>query len=123
MSILGNRVLRREEPALLGGGGCYTDDLELPNAAHVAFVRSTVARGVIDSVDTAEAEAAPGVLAIVTAAGIELDDLASGGRRAEAMARPVLAREAVHFVGEPIAAVVAETWAQAIDAAELVWAE
>jgi carbon-monoxide dehydrogenase large subunit len=123
VSILGNRVLRREDPALLMGAGCYTDDLEVPNAAFVAYVRSTIAHGVIESVDTTEAQAAPGVLAVVTAADISLDDLQSGGRRAAPMARPVLARGAVHFVGEPIAAVVAETAAQAVDAAEMVWAE
>src|SRR5262245_56167391 len=105
------------------GAGCYTDDLEVPNAAFVAYVRSTIAHGVIESVDTTEAQGAPGVLAVVTADDVSLEDLRSGGRRAAPMARPVLARGAVHFVWEPIAAVVAETAAQAVDAAEMVWAE
>ncbi len=90
MSILGNRVLRREDPALLTGGGTYVDDVASPGAAHVVYVRSTIAHARIESIDTTEAAAAPGVLAVVTAADIDLPRLAPIGMVNQDMARPVL---------------------------------
>ena len=60
MSILGNRVLRREDPKLLTSGGTYVGDLDIPDALSVSFVRSTIAHGRIQSIDLAEAKAAPG---------------------------------------------------------------
>jgi carbon-monoxide dehydrogenase large subunit len=119
-SILGNRVLRREDPDLLRGRGRYVGNLALEGAAHVVFVRATVARARITAIDVAAAAAVPGVLAVVTAADVDLADLASAGRPEPAFARPILARDAVTFVGEPVAAVVAVTRAVAVDAAELV---
>ena len=123
MSILGNRVLRREDPALLTVGGTYVDDVASPGAAHVVYVRSTIAHARIESIDTTEAAAAPGVLAVVTAADIDLPRLAPIGMINQEMARPVLATDVVRFVGEPIAAVVAESREAAVDAAELVIVE
>ncbi len=76
MSILGNRVLRREDPALLTRGGTYVDDLDLPGAAFITYVRSTMAHARLATVDVAEARAMPGVLAVVTADDLGLDDLA-----------------------------------------------
>ena len=72
MSILGNRVVRREDPALLTVGGTYVEDVVREGTAHVAFVRSTMAHARITSIDTSEAEAAPGVLAVVSAADLDL---------------------------------------------------
>jgi carbon-monoxide dehydrogenase large subunit len=118
MSILGHRVLRREDPALLTVGGTYVDDVPSADAAHVVYVRSTVAHARITGIDTSEAEAAPGVLAVLTAADIDLGPIAPFALVNQAMTRPVLATDVVRFVGEAIVAVVAETRAQAVDAAE-----
>ncbi len=120
MSILGNRVVRREDPALLTVGGTYVDDIVHEGAAHVVYVRSTLAHGRIVGVDTSEAEAAPGVLAVVTGADLDLPDLKPIIMVNQQMTRPLLARGTVRFVGEAVAAVVAESRAAAVDAAELV---
>ena len=58
MSILGNRVLRKEDPKFLTIGGTYVDDLPLPGAAYVTYVRSTMAHATITSIDTTEAKKA-----------------------------------------------------------------
>jgi aerobic carbon-monoxide dehydrogenase large subunit len=124
MSILGNRVLRREDPALLTRGGTYVDDLDLPGAAFVTFVRSTMAHARLATVDVTEARAMPGVLAVVTAADLGLADQAPAMPMFdEAMTRPMLARDRVRFVGEPIVAIVTETRAQGPDAAETVFVD
>ena len=120
MSVLGNRVLRTEDPRMLTEGARYVADLHLHGAAHVCFVRSTAARGRLVGVDTAEARTQPGVLGVFTAADLDLPDLKPIPMVNQAMARPVLARDTVRFVGEPVAAVVAETAAAAADAAEHV---
>ena len=120
MSVLGNRVLRTEDPRMLTEGARYVADLYLDGAAHVCFVRSTAARGRLVGVDTAEARTQPGVLAVFTAADLDLPDLKPIPMVNQAMARPVMARDTVRFVGEPVAAVVADTAAAAADAAEHV---
>lgn len=122
MSILGNRVQRVEDPALLTGVGDYVDDVTLPaGAAHVVYVRSPLAFARIESVDVADALDAPGVLAVVSAADLDLADLEPELAFLNPdMKRPLLARDLVRFVGEPVVAVVAETRAQAVDAAEQV---
>ena len=122
MSILGNRVLRKEDPKFLTVGGTYVDDVRLAGAVHVAYVRSTMAHARISSMDTAEAAAAPGVLAVYTATELEMPAPAPEMGN-PAMARPLLATDTVRFVGECVAAVVAETRAMAVDAAELVFVE
>ena len=125
MSILGNRVQRLEDPGLLTGASDYVDDITLPGgAAHVAFVRSPLAFARIESVDSSEAAGLPGVLAVVTAADLDLEDLEPElGFLNMEMRRPLLARDLVRFVGEPVVAVVAETKAQALDAAEQVFVD
>jgi aerobic carbon-monoxide dehydrogenase large subunit len=121
MSILGTRVLRTEDPRFLTVGGIYVDDVPLEGALHVVFVRSTVAHARLRSVDVSAARSAPGVVDVVTAGDLDVPpqppDLPMVN---EAMVRPVLATGVVRHVGEPIAAVVAETAEQAADAAELV---
>lgn len=116
--ILGAPVRRVEDPPLLRGAASYTDDLRLPGAVHAVFVRSFVAHGRIVGIDTAAAAAAPGVLAVLTAADLPFSLPAAGVP--EATARPLLARDVVRFTGEAVAVVVAEERAQAVDAAELV---
>ncbi len=120
MSILGNRVVRKEDPDLLTIGGTYVDDIAVDNAAHVVYVRSTVAHGRIVSIDIDEAKSASGVIDIVTAADHSLNHIVPIAMVNQGMTRPILAEQFVRYVGEPIVAVVAETRAQAVDAAELV---
>ena len=106
--------------ALLTGRARFVDDVALQSDAHWAvFVRSTSAHALLTTVDVGAARAAPGVVDVFTAADLDLPPArAMGGDGA--LDRPLLARERVRFVGEPIAVVVAATRAQAFDAAELV---
>ncbi len=124
MSILGTRVRRVEDPRFLTTGAVYTEDLvdeRLTGAGHVTFVRSPVAHALIRSVDTSAAAAAPGVLAVVTGADIDLPGLQPLlPQTPPEMTQPLLARERVRYVGEPVAAVVTEQKYQGEDAAELV---
>ncbi|TMD09110.1 MAG: xanthine dehydrogenase family protein [Chloroflexi bacterium] len=121
MSILGTRVLRTEDPRFLTEGGRYVDDVPLEGALHVVFVRSAVAHARLLSVDVEEARRAPGVVTVVTAADVDVPAQAPElPMVTREMARPVLAAGTVRFVGEPVAAVVAESVAAAVDAAELV---
>jgi aerobic carbon-monoxide dehydrogenase large subunit len=119
---MGQRIKRIEDPRLLSVGGTYVADVELPpGALHVAFVRSPAAHARILSVDVEEARHAPGVVDVITASDIDLADLAPPFRVLnQLMRRPLLARDVVRFAGEPVAAVVAATVAEAVDATELV---
>lgn len=126
-------ALRLEDVPLVTGAGRFTDDLELPGQAHGIFVRSTFGHADIVSVDTSIAVGMPGVLAVIT--GQELVDAGIGpipplsiftGRDGQPMvsaSMPALAASRVRYVGEPVALVVAETVAQALDAAEAVAVE
>ena len=123
MSVLGNRVLRTEDPRMLTTGARYVADLRFDRQAHACFVRSTVAHGRLVGVGTADARAHPGVLGVFTAADLDLPDLPAIPVVNQSMARPVLARDTVRFVGEPVVAVVGETAAAAADAAEEVFVD
>lgn len=124
MSILGNRVLRKEDPKFLTTGGTYVDDVALEGAAYVSFVRSTAAHARIASIDLDEARQAPGVLGVFAADDLGLEPIAPESTILnQAMGQPPLARDVVRFVGEPVVAVVAETRAQGVDAAELVFVD
>src|SRR5881398_1300469 len=72
MSILGNAVRRVEDPRLLTEGGRYVDDIPCEGALHAVFVRSTVAHAALTRIDTAEAAAAPGVVAVFTTADLDI---------------------------------------------------
>jgi carbon-monoxide dehydrogenase large subunit len=118
-------VGRREDAPLLRGEGTFIDGLrrpELVGALHAVFVRSTEAHAKIVHVDTAEAAKMPGVAGVFT--GADLTDVWPLPPRLpvmnKAMLRPMLARDRVRFVGEPVAVVVAATRAAAVDASELV---
>jgi carbon-monoxide dehydrogenase large subunit len=120
-SPLGKPVPRREDRRLLTGQGRYVADLRIPDAAQVVFITSPIAHARIDHVDTAAARAAPGVLAVVTAADLGLEPLPPlMPMHDQRMLRPWLADGVVRYVGEPVAAVVATGQAEAVDAAELV---
>ena len=123
MSILGTRVIRSEDPRFLTTGGVYTDDMRLPGACHVHFVRSAVAHARIRSVDVSAALEAPGVIAAFT--GADLADLPVAappmpGMINAQMGQRLLAADVVRYVGEPLAVVVTEGRYQGEDAADLV---
>ncbi len=127
MSILGTRVQRVEDPAFLSTGGVYTEDVQderLAGACYVHFVRSTVAHATINGIDTSAALAAPGVVAVYTAADLAADGVAplkpAAPKMNQAMLHHLLARGTVRYVGEPVAAVVTEEVYQGEDAIELV---
>lgn len=120
MSILGTRVLRTEDPRFLTGGDRYIDNLPIPGALHVVYVRATAAHARI-AVDASAALAAPGVVAALTGSDVDLPpDPLPNPRVPGVMARPKVAIDTVRFVGEIVAIVVAETRTAAVDAAELV---
>ncbi|MFI0776670.1 xanthine dehydrogenase family protein molybdopterin-binding subunit [Streptomyces sp. NPDC021212] len=109
--LVGRSVARREDPRLLTGRGRFVDDIELPGMLHAQFVRSTVAHGTITEIDLTRVRQVPGVVAAFTAADLELGDItAQLGRPLSEFvptAMPVLARDRVRYVGEPVAVVVA----------------
>ncbi len=119
-SILGNRVRRVEDPELIDGRSTYVDDLRIPGTAHAVFVRSPLAHARITSLDTYNAEQAPGVLAVHTAETLGRDWVPSFAQIHEQIGHGPLADGVVRYVGDPVALVIAETRAQAVDAAELV---
>jgi len=122
--------VRLEDDALVRGAGKYSDDRRLPNQAAAVFVRSPHASARIVSIDIGKAAGAKGVVAVLTADDIKAAGLKSAGRHPPLTGRggkeliqpfrPTLAGERVLYVGEAVAMVVAETLAQAMDAAELV---
>ncbi|MGE3936857.1 MAG: xanthine dehydrogenase family protein molybdopterin-binding subunit, partial [Rhodospirillaceae bacterium] len=135
---IGQPVLRKEDLRLLTGQGRYTDDVSLPDALHVAMVRSPHAHACITGIDAAAARRLPGVAAVLTAAELAADGIGlmpcysaiaglvdvplknRDGSPTLVTPLPLLASDRVRFVGEIVAAVVAETRAQALDGAEAV---
>ncbi|TYL87639.1 xanthine dehydrogenase family protein molybdopterin-binding subunit [Bradyrhizobium cytisi] len=127
---VGQPVRRKEDDTLVRGKGRYTDDFNLPGQAHCVVVRSTHAHGVIRGIGTEAAKAMPGVLGVWT--GKDLDAAGYGpftcglplksrdGSPLHQTNRQPLATDKVRFVGDPVAFVVADTLAQARDAAEAV---
>src|SRR6266542_4405628 len=122
VTSLGDSVRRVEDPPMVTGSAQYTDDLAIPGALHAVFVRSVVAHACITGLDTGEAAGMPGVVAVLTAADLDLPPMPPGMGPAD-FARPALAREVVRFLGEAVAVVVAATREQALDAAEAVAVE
>ena len=127
-SGIGASTKRREDVRFLTGAGNYTDDINLPGQAHVFFLRSDVAHATLNGVDTSAAEGMPGVVRIFTGKDFEgVGGLPCGwqvtdrhGQPMQEPPHPVLAQGKIRHVGEPVAAVVAETLAQARDAAEAI---
>ncbi|MEH6737614.1 MAG: xanthine dehydrogenase family protein molybdopterin-binding subunit [Sulfitobacter sp.] len=125
---IGASSKRREDVRFLTGEGNYTDDINVNGQAHVFFLRSDIAHGTINSVDTSAADGMPGVVKIFTGVDfVEVGSVPCGwqitdkhGEPMQEPRHPVLADGKVRHVGEPIAAVVAETLEQARDAAEAI---
>ncbi len=107
---------------MLTVGGTYVEDLALPGAAWLAYVRSPVAHARISAIDVSVARAAPGVLAVLTGEDLAPLGLAPNLHPAfpEAMRRPFVAADVVRYVGQPVVAVVAEDRTAAADAGDLV---
>jgi aerobic carbon-monoxide dehydrogenase large subunit len=129
----GQAIDRVEDAALVAGRGRYTDDVAFPGQLFLVFVRSTYAHAILKSIDTGAALGMPGVVAIYTgadldAAGVKPMGGPGGFKRpdgspAATPPRRALALGRVRYVGEPVAAVVATSLAEARAAAEAVWVE
>ena len=127
---IGANVKRKEDFRFLTGQGHYTDDIDRPGQVHAYFVRSPHAHATIKKVDTADAAAAPGVIAVFTGADMAADNVGSlpcgwvvTDRHGEPHKAPPhfpLARDKVRYVGDHVAVVIAETYAQAKEAGEQV---
>jgi len=127
---IGAAVPRREDLRFITGKGSYTDDINRPHQTHAVFVRSPHAHARIAGIDSAAALASPGVLAVLTGKDLAADGVgglicgwmvhSKDGSPMKAGAHPALALDTVRYVGDHVAVVVAETAAQARDAAELV---
>ncbi len=127
---IGASVKRKEDIRFITGKGRYVDDLNRPGQAYAFFVRSPHAHATIDRIDTAEAKKAPGVVAVYTGEDIAADKIgglicgwmihSKDGSPMKAGAHPVLAQGKVRYVGDHVAVVIADTLAQARDAAEKI---
>ncbi|MDQ2684198.1 MAG: xanthine dehydrogenase family protein molybdopterin-binding subunit [Chloroflexota bacterium] len=123
--MFGKAIKRREDPRLITGTAAFLDDVKLAGLAHVAILRSPHAHAKLRSIDTSAAAARPGVLGVFT--GSHLMDInplpcawQAGGVQNNVNTPRVLAVDEVHYVGDPIAAVVAETADIANDALDLI---
>jgi carbon-monoxide dehydrogenase large subunit len=129
-NAIGQPVRRKEDDTLVRGKGRYTDDMNLPKQVYAWMVRSSHAHGILRGIDTSDAKAMPGVLGIWTGA-----DMAEAGYGPFTCGLPLMSRDGtplhqtnrialmtdkVRFVGDPVAIVVAETVAEARNAAEAV---
>ena len=127
---IGQSVPRFEDPRLLRGQGRFINDVNLPGQAHMVVLRSPHASARIRSIDVGAATAAPGVVAVLTGedfaaegfgtTAISLKRKRPDGAPMFARPHPGLARGRVRYVGDPVALVIADTLAQAKDAAEQV---
>ncbi len=132
--MVGASVRRKEDPRLITGSSTYVDDLKIPGMLHAVIVRSIEPHGTITGYHTEEAKAMPGVVAVYTAEDLDTlfvnvateavgegdeGDESEDGKIPKPPVSP-LAQTTVRYVGHPVAMVVAETRAQAVDAAEMV---
>ncbi|OYU50554.1 MAG: carbon monoxide dehydrogenase [Rhizobiales bacterium PAR1] len=127
---IGARVERKEDFRFITGKGNYTDDINREGQTHAFFLRSPHAHATIKSIDTSKAAAMPGVVGILTGADIEKDKVGGlicgwmihnkDGSPMRAGAHPALAQGKVRYVGDHVAVVIAETLAEAKDAAEAI---
>ncbi|HUA71861.1 MAG TPA: xanthine dehydrogenase family protein molybdopterin-binding subunit [Solirubrobacteraceae bacterium] len=119
-NVVGQRIRRREDPRFLRGEGRYVDDLSLPGALHLTFVRSYMAHAKINGIDTSEAEAAGATVFTAADTGPMVNPAPPFIPVDAQMYRPLLASETVRFVGDIVAIVLAESREASVDAAELV---
>ncbi|MDA1206875.1 MAG: xanthine dehydrogenase family protein molybdopterin-binding subunit, partial [Proteobacteria bacterium] len=129
-SLVGQRILRKEDHRFVTGKGRYTDDIQQVGLTYGAFVRSPHARADIKSFDISEALAAPGVIAVLTGEDVANDGLgglpcgwmihSKDGSEMRQPHHPVMAADRVNYLGEPVALVIADSRLEAKNAAELV---
>ncbi|HEY1932106.1 MAG TPA: xanthine dehydrogenase family protein molybdopterin-binding subunit [Acetobacteraceae bacterium] len=129
-SVIGDAPKRREDARFITGQGAYLDDLRFDRLSHAIILRSPHAHAAIGRIDTEAARAAPGVLVVLTIADVHADSLhplrptveanVQTGEPFPVAPQPLLADGKVRHVGEPVALIVAETRAQAMDAAERI---
>jgi len=130
MNLIGASVKRKEDYRFLTGAGNYTDDVVFPHQSYAVFVRSPHAHAKINAVRTDAAKKAPGVVGVFTGAdtaaigglpcGWLIHSTATDGQPMKEPKHPILAEGKVRYVGDAVAIVIAETYNQAKDAAELV---
>ena len=124
--IFGSGIRRREDPRLITGSAAYTGDVTLPGMAHAAMLRSSHAHARITRIDTEQAKAAPGVVAVYTGADTEgaLQPVPCAWLLPDSELRiapyPCIAKDVVRYTGDIVAVVVAETPYQAHDALERI---
>jgi aerobic carbon-monoxide dehydrogenase large subunit len=119
-SIMGTRVVRTEDPALLTGRGTYVPNLVLGHALHVTYVHAPIAHARIAHIDTSAAKQAEGVVAVFVADDVDLVPSEPMRVFPGGMARPWVARDVVRYVGEIVAIVVTEHAHHGYDAVERV---
>ena len=129
-AVIGERVLRKEDRRFITGQGRYTDDINLPGQAYAYFVRSPMAHATIKGIDTTDAEAQIGVIAVLTGGQLAADELGTlpcgwmihskDGSEMKQPPHPIMAADKVNYVGEPVAVVIASSAVAAKDAAEYV---
>ena len=123
-NLVGQPIQRIEDLRLLRGKGRYVDDIHREGMLHAAILRSSIAHGVLRSIDTSEAKALAGVHAVITSADLgevpHIPVRLFPNPDMEPFRQPVLAYGKVRFVGEPMVVVIAESPAIAEDALELI---
>jgi aerobic carbon-monoxide dehydrogenase large subunit len=122
-NIVGQRIRRREDPRFIRGEGHYVDDLQLPGALHLTFVRSYLAHGRITGIDKSAAEAAGAQVFIAADTDLTVNPAPPMLQVSPSMFRPLIVSDTVRFVGDIVAVVLAETREASVDAAELVFVE
>src|SRR6516162_9533618 len=130
LSVIGDAPKRREDLRFITGNGRYLDDFTFEGLVHAVVVRSPHAHARIERILTDKAQASAGVLAVLTADDVRAEGLKPlrpsadvnvlTGERFAFAPQPLLAEGKVRYAGEPVALVIAETLAQALDAAEQV---
>jgi carbon-monoxide dehydrogenase large subunit len=126
--MFGKAIKRREDPRLITGAGAFIDDLKLAGLSHAAILRSPYGHAKIVSIDASAAAAMPGVIGVFTGKDfMDVNPLAYAwqvaGVQNNVNTMRVLEPDEVHFSGDPVAVVVAETLAQALDAVDLIKVE
>jgi carbon-monoxide dehydrogenase large subunit len=122
-NVVGQRIRRREDPRFLRGEGRYVDDLQLPGALHLTFVRSYLAHGKIANIDKSAAEAAGAQVFTAADTDLTVNPPPPMLQVDPSMFRRLIADQTVRFVGDIVAVVLAETREASVDAAELVEVE
>ena len=122
--LIGQRMKRKEDPRFITGRGRYVEDIVLPRMLHAAVLRPPYAHAKINSIDTSKAAAMPGVVAVYTGNDIELPGLPfaypAAGVDNNVNTNTILAKDEVHWAGDGVAVVVAETLNQAYDALDAI---